>query len=416
MKGKALREMDLCRLGLVVLHPVDTMTHSRLCARDGAGREQQLVVHEQIFPQPVVNGIPGAMTEPFSGLSIEREDLGILNFAFEGDLFELEDQRNWGDASFKTYCTPLRLGFPRRIEAGTMIEHSVEVTFEPTTSKATKPRPVQRVGTLPRLARKWPSTPGDLGFEIEVGVDADRPPTPDVFKSLSALNGRVARVVMYGKGSAPPSATAIDCWQETLNHISRIPVFTGVRGYFVEFNRAQPLDTTASGLAFPLTATVHADDAETIASNVPTIVSMANTARRITGLDRVVVSPLALYHPGAGKSRFPKELIRPWLVAMLIHSAVARIESVTLSEDILSAINLADRTSKALVSRLLDSAGLLVALVETNQSRDLHVARLGASGNQLLAANLSPQATNWAQVEIPGFSVAWIDGENVVHF
>ena len=27
--------------------------------------------------------------------------------AFEGDIFEMEDQRNWTDASFKTYCTPL---------------------------------------------------------------------------------------------------------------------------------------------------------------------------------------------------------------------------------------------------------------------------------------------------------------------
>ena len=29
-----------------------------------------------------------------------------LKLLFEGDLFEMEDQRNWTDASFKTYCTP----------------------------------------------------------------------------------------------------------------------------------------------------------------------------------------------------------------------------------------------------------------------------------------------------------------------
>ena len=29
-----------------------------------------------------------------------------------GDVFEMEDQRNWTDASFKTYCTPLRQPFP----------------------------------------------------------------------------------------------------------------------------------------------------------------------------------------------------------------------------------------------------------------------------------------------------------------
>jgi len=32
--------------------------------------------------------------------------------AFEGDVFEMEDQRNWTDASYKTYCTPLAIPFP----------------------------------------------------------------------------------------------------------------------------------------------------------------------------------------------------------------------------------------------------------------------------------------------------------------
>ena len=37
---------------------------------------------------------------------------------FEGDVFETEDQRNWIDGSFKTFCTPLRLPFPVEIAAG----------------------------------------------------------------------------------------------------------------------------------------------------------------------------------------------------------------------------------------------------------------------------------------------------------
>ena len=45
-----------------------------------------------------------------------REDAG-LRFAFEGELFELEDQRNWTDASFKTYPTPVALSDPRPMTA-----------------------------------------------------------------------------------------------------------------------------------------------------------------------------------------------------------------------------------------------------------------------------------------------------------
>lgn len=38
-----------------------------------------------------------------------------------GDLFELEDQRNWIDGSFKLYSTPLTLPFPVEIAAGTTV-------------------------------------------------------------------------------------------------------------------------------------------------------------------------------------------------------------------------------------------------------------------------------------------------------
>ena len=44
---------------------------------------------------------------------------------FKGDLFETEDQRNWTDASFKTYCTPLANPFPVVIEAGTVVDQAV---------------------------------------------------------------------------------------------------------------------------------------------------------------------------------------------------------------------------------------------------------------------------------------------------
>ncbi|MFN8514913.1 MAG: hypothetical protein U0841_20485 [Chloroflexia bacterium] len=48
---------------------------------------------------------------------------------FAGDIFEMEDQRNWTDASYKTYCTPLRLPFPAPIAAGETVVQSVLITL-----------------------------------------------------------------------------------------------------------------------------------------------------------------------------------------------------------------------------------------------------------------------------------------------
>lgn len=47
----------------------------------------------------------------------------------DGDVFEMEDQRNWTDASFKTYSPPIALPYPVEIPAGTLVEQSVTLTL-----------------------------------------------------------------------------------------------------------------------------------------------------------------------------------------------------------------------------------------------------------------------------------------------
>ncbi len=42
----------------------------------------------------------------------------------EGEVFEMEDQRNWTDASFKTYCRPLALPIPYRLEPSTPVRQT----------------------------------------------------------------------------------------------------------------------------------------------------------------------------------------------------------------------------------------------------------------------------------------------------
>ena len=48
----------------------------------------------------------------------------------EGDTFEMEDHRNWTDANFKTYCTPLAKPYPVKIESGTTIQQAVTLTLK----------------------------------------------------------------------------------------------------------------------------------------------------------------------------------------------------------------------------------------------------------------------------------------------
>ena len=50
----------------------------------------------------------------------------------EGDTFEMEDQRNWTDASYKTYVRPLALPWPYTLAKGTVIEQAVRLSVHGT--------------------------------------------------------------------------------------------------------------------------------------------------------------------------------------------------------------------------------------------------------------------------------------------
>ena len=298
-EGAARRNMHICRLGLIVLHPVGSLIGSRLTAKGPQG-SQRLMVAELIHPQPIVNGTPGAMLAPFSELSVEREDFGRLDLDLNGDLFEIEDQRNWGDASFKTYCTPLRLGFPRSVKARTAIVHSVEVQFEPAPrsrhiSAKTQPQPAPyRVPAIGRVWRgssfpdiqqelNWSFVSVDLGrgdsvgrlkellkssptITLQVSVEAewDQAKSEELLALLVGHRDRVPRVLVYGAGTGLPSASLISQWRQQIDAFGApaISLLAATRGYFVEFNRSIALDAPLSGIAFPLTATVQWDPLE----------------------------------------------------------------------------------------------------------------------------------------------------------
>jgi len=173
-----------------------------------------------------------------------------------------------------------------------------------------------------------------------------------------------------------------------------MPLLAATRGYFVEFNRSVPLDAPLSGIAFPLTATVHSDDETTIIENVATLGDMAQTARQITQASDVTLEPLALYHPAPASPRtFPRGLITPWLTATLIHAALTGVTSVTLADDVLQAIRASGNDSGVFLDWLNRCAGLEVRSLPLALPSNTHAAVVHPGAGRMagiLAANLSP--------------------------
>src|SRR4030095_1750096 len=74
-----------------------------------------------ISPEQAFRNIRALRHEVVTGIHAEVR--------FEGDVFETEDQRNWTDALFKTYSTPVDLPFPVQVEKGSRIRQSVTVSL-----------------------------------------------------------------------------------------------------------------------------------------------------------------------------------------------------------------------------------------------------------------------------------------------
>src|SRR5699024_8620095 len=87
------RDLLTNRAGLVVLHP-PALAGSELTVVHSSGDTTHTRFPSDIAPhQPAVDIV-----------SLESRGVRV---AFEGDTFEMEDQRNWTDASYKTYSRPL---------------------------------------------------------------------------------------------------------------------------------------------------------------------------------------------------------------------------------------------------------------------------------------------------------------------
>lgn len=117
-KGTAESDFLKNRIGFCLLHPAE-LGGKNCCIRHSDGSWEKSVYPYYIAPhQPMFD-----ICEMKYG---EQDDMEI-HIEFQGDIFEMEDQRNWTDASFKTYCTPLGDPFPVQVMKGDCFSQSIIV-------------------------------------------------------------------------------------------------------------------------------------------------------------------------------------------------------------------------------------------------------------------------------------------------
>ncbi len=119
-EGTAQSDFMKNRIGFCVLHPASCGGVSCDIEHFSAETESGAFPMEISPHQPFID-IKAIIHYPAKGVAVRTQ--------FEGDVFEMEDQRNWTDASFKTYCTPLSLPFPAPVKKGDTFHQSVTISL-----------------------------------------------------------------------------------------------------------------------------------------------------------------------------------------------------------------------------------------------------------------------------------------------
>lgn len=314
------------RTGLVVLHP-PSLAGSELVVTHAVG-EERTRFPERISPhQPVLD---------IAGLTWRQAGLEV-RLRFDGDVFEMEDQRNWTDASFKTYSRPLSLPFPYEVAAGEHVRQTLRITIggdrerapiggagdriELVRSGASFPRVGASASTAPDPAPPAVAGTGPLiveldlatsswraaldratasGTELDVRFVLDSARPEALRAAVAALAGLpLARVTAFratGPARHLSDETAIAALRAALEAAAiDVPVVGGVRAHFTELNRGQHLlPADLAGVVFSVTPLFHSLTTEQLVESIAMQRLVAEEAVALAAGLPVHVGPITL--------------------------------------------------------------------------------------------------------------------------
>jgi hypothetical protein len=107
------------RCGFAVLHPLEGVVGQPAIIEHIDGSREQAAFPDLIAP-----------SQPFKEIRAIEHPVApgvTARCLMTGDVFEMEDQRNWSDASYKTYVRPLALPWPYVMESGVRNHQAVEL-------------------------------------------------------------------------------------------------------------------------------------------------------------------------------------------------------------------------------------------------------------------------------------------------
>jgi len=342
MEGRARSTFRRNRIGFCVLHPMGC-AGARCAVEKVDGSIERAALPRYISPH-----------QPFKDMGAISHEVapGVwARLRFAGEVFEMEDQRNWTDASFKTYCTPLALPFPVTVEAGTEISQSVTLGLSGDVPGASaeqgagelrlviSPRGaasrirVPRVGlgvashgkrpgaremerlralNLSHLRVDLDLSRGDYESDLRRAADEARALGVSLETALTVSDEAGGELEAFGRvleEVRPPVSTwlvfhaseestpgrSVRAARERLQGYEAGARFAGgAAAYFTELNRGRPDPADLDAVCYSVNPQVHAFDNASMVETLEGQAATVESARQFTGGLPLVVSPVTL--------------------------------------------------------------------------------------------------------------------------
>ncbi len=335
-EGIALKTFEKNRIGFCVLHPVEGCSGNKCEIIHTGGLHENLVFPSDISPH-----------QPFLDIrSMLWEVKGVeFSLNFDGDVFETEDQRNWTDASYKTYCTPLDKPRPVTIMQGERISQKVtfsafgnfrtpeindeiKLTFLPGNilrfpeigiGKSTRPHPLtnneieilKKIGLdhyrtdlylfengWKEIALEAADEAGKLGYRLELALFFDDNAVnqcSELTELLSDIHADPALFTIFSKNESSTSDNLTDAVAPLLrSSFPGVRIACGTNANFARLNRNRPDSSQNDLIAYPVYPQEHASDNLTLTENLKGQSYTISTALGFSSGNGIWISPVTI--------------------------------------------------------------------------------------------------------------------------
>lgn len=345
MKGRALSAFRRNRIGICVLHSIPSLSGKDVTITTPSGEQYNGKIPRRISPH-----------QPVKDIARMQWDAGMaeVDIRFNGDTFEMEDQRNWTDSSFKTYSTPLDLPMPVAVEKNDTVEQEVIVKITPgesntsnssiTSSERKVPFPLvgfsrAASGTLTSheitllkgilfdhyraeidlTTDKWKDElrisldeATQLKVHLQLTCFFNRQFEQQLIELIEALIERSTLVysiliVEKSSGRSEPEAFKI-IYERLKQQYPSIKLGYGTNNHFADLNRNLPRDLQYDFVSFGLTPQAHLTDTLSMLENLDNQVDLVETIQEHLGNVEIHISPLTI---NSRKSAYRDEEGRP---------------------------------------------------------------------------------------------------------